>query len=337
MKKIDIDAHSKQREKEQRISITTTTPSVHVSPNTKLSNEMTEKTARCIENLTDTESTSKVLNFPITFDEGKPEEIQTRVVVEYDHDNITVSDVITAYDRSVFDAVCSFVYNPTFKGFTLNNLYREMTGSKKRITHNQLAKMEHAIDKMRFIKITIRCRDEMDKRGIDEDDIKKKGYCLSLKKRTDHPEDDLTLEGYYLPLEKYTASLHGKETIWYKILSEPILMVYALLTKQLITVPQKIRDIQIDSTSDRVLILDYLIRRIARMKNPKSGVRSKRIKFESIFKECDIDPGAHRHRYLDVVYNILDYWKTDGVNFIKDYQKVTDGNRNIVAAIEIVL
>ena len=324
------------------------TPQYYISPNTKLSNSLQN-------NQLFTSDKDDPIGIPV-MNIGKPNE--TIITVSATLENLKNFPIIgkpfTEFDRAVHDAVASMYEDRIKNGaepvFTADMIYRTMTHktASERVSPQQRASVTKSINKMRKnIYITADCTEEFRKKGI-----------------VANPEGQTDAERYYYVLDDWLLSARhiknmavgGKIVDGYRF-SEPLLLNYAKLTKQLITVDGKVLRIQelndkgkptenaISDTDNRIAVKSYLIRRTEIMrydeKNAIDALRkynNKRAKnkdlpekklsefrkqtriitFEDMFTDTGIESSNRKTETRQYVYQVLDYWKA--INNIKSYK-----------------
>lgn len=226
----------------------------HVIPNNKLSNLMTE------DNIINKEE-FEFLPFPSN------KEIKTICLLNYEGDKVKLSgrQPFTEYDRNVYNAVCSLcVYGHNSHVFTPAMVFRAMTGQREneKPTPNQIEAITNSLDKMRFIRVIIKCTAELQK------------YKTPNSKQINGGEIDT----YLLTAESIKVTAGSQTVKAYKVLKTPILYDYSHAVGQVLTVPSRLLDIKkidkngnittntLPNTETRILIKGYLIRKIEGMK-----------------------------------------------------------------------
>lgn len=142
---------------------------------------------------------------------------------------ITITDAhLTEYERQVYDAIITLWITANEEKvepiFTLDKIYSNMPGSGERATPQQKGAITKAIERFRRLHIVLDATEEMRRRGkIGE-------------------KSTFTMDDYFLTATraKYTIEKGGQEVIAYKITSKPLNLIYAEMTKQILTVPVKV-------------------------------------------------------------------------------------------------
>lgn len=231
------------------------------------------------------------------------------------------------YDRSIMDALVTlWLYGDESHIVTPDMIYRTMTHkSDIDISAVQTSEIINSIEKLRRIHVTVDATEEMQKRNVLDENG---NPILSCK-----------FDEFLLSARCIDVSAGGHVVKAYKILSEPILLSYSKMTRQIITINAKYLDIkQVDeqgnlttkslkNSTKRIAIRDYLIRRIEMMKHKrKYGNRIiTTILFDTIFEETgtQTDVKQYKSNNKKYVLQVLDFFKAS--NFIYDYKLKKNG------------
>lgn len=276
---------------------------------------------------------------------GKPITTQVMATWEPGEDGITLSGNYTAYDREVQDAVSSLYEFRGITTFTPNMVYRAMTGTDGTPSKKQLEAVTDSLEKQRHIFVKIDATEECRKRGVTLDGIP----CFFKR-------DD-----YLLSLRHTIANAYGKTVESYEMNRAPILLEYAKLTGQLITVDSSLLDIRdangktIPNNPDRIALKGYLLRRIGGMQGdleratdrqrkqrgkakPVSAFRklSDRVRFDTAFCDTGTESSSRvvQKRNRDYILACLNHWKH--VGYIEDYT-VIHGKHGAAESVKIVI
>lgn len=173
---------------------------------------------------------------------------------------------VTQYDLAVMDAAYTILKNGR-DSFTPEMIVRIMAGNMDLdVTPQKKAAVTRSLNKLRHIDITIDCTEEFRARKLIGKDDK-----------------DLILSSYLMPLEKisFTPAFHKEKIEGFRFIKEPVLYTYAESVKQIIDAPTELLEMtNVNMTDDFIILRDYLLKRIATMKNPKNHRESKRITYE---------------------------------------------------------
>lgn len=298
--------------------LTSIVPQKRVSPMNKLANSLRELIDVGERDLT-------------VIDEGKPTEVNTRCIVSYEGDNVTLSgrQTFTEYDRNVADAVTSlYLYGDSSHVVTPASVYRAMVHATESETPSpqQIGAVTKSLDKLRFVRVRVNLVDEFTRRNI----------SLNGEQIVDGEIDT-----YLLALTKLKVSTGGKAITAYKIMSTPILYEYAHLVGQVSTVPAKLLDIRdetgakVTNTEQRIEIKSYLLRRIERMKGKTGKKQSRHITYADLYKNLEEEaPSRKKQQQIrEYVAKCLDSWTRDG--YIKGYTDLVEGRSKRGVEIQI--
>lgn len=336
--------------------VSTGTPKYYTSPNTALTNALQQGTSKAKEIIDGKPHDVPVMNV------GKSNEVTIYVTANFENaGGITLKGKhFTEYDRAVHDAASS-IYMDRIKDnmppvMTAEMIYKAMThkSDSDSVSPQQKASITKSMDKMAFhIHVTADVTDEYRKRGLPVDD--KKGVVF---------------DGNMISAKKITMKAGGKEIEAYKLYDMPMLLEYAKLTNQQITVKGDLLDIKkidknhhitpvsISNNEKRISARNYLLRRIEIMKNDKKKAMDSLRKYETerkkdetlpvkqlkefmkqrhtiLFKSLfnDIDISDNSERIKNYCYLVLDYWTAKG--HIKGYKKKKKGK--YVEAVDILI
>lgn len=329
-------------------------PSHHTMPNNKLMN---------------------ALEFGITGEEGsKPTPIigqpefdmpifkaskRTKAVENYtmaafdpDEEGNAITAVnLSEYERQVSDAVASLWIeaqkNEIQPAFTTDMVYRAMPGGGDKASPQQRGAITKAIEKMRRLHITVDATEEMRRRGVigSGETMLFDDYFLSARRA-----------------QKKTKN-GGKTVTAYLLNTEPLILSYSRMSKELITVDAKyleVHKVKKDTISTELVMMNagrqamtgYMLRRIAIMKRdieaakeafrdwekkrkkdstleprPVASFRKQRdiISFDTLFEATEQSSTNRetQRRNREFCFEVLDYWKASG--YIRGYKPKTQG------------
>lgn len=337
----------------------TGTPKYYTSPNTVLTNALQANDGK--EELIGAGAT----DIPV-LDVGKPNEVTIYVNATLENmEGIKLTGKpYTEYDRAVHDSIVS-LYEDRKKHsmppvMTADMVYRTMTykTNNEFVSPQQRGAVTKSIEKMRRnISIYLDATEELKRR-----DIRINGK----------PIDSFTIDEFLLTAERMTIKAGGETAVAYLIKSEPLLLKYAKLNGQLITVKGDLLDIRevdnkghisnisISNNENRIAIKSYLLRRIEIIRSDqirahdafrKYNARCKKSKvvpiktisdfikqshiilFESLFSTAGITASNTKTRSRIYIYQVLDYWKASGS--IKGYKQRKKGKTVDAVIIEI--
>lgn len=306
-------------------------PKSHIMPNNSLMNTLQQKPS----------INAGAFDMVVSKGTKNRKEITNYTIINYESENtgITITNnKLSEYERQVSDAIISLWEQAKEDGvppiFSTDMIYRAMPGSGDKASAQQRGAITRTIEKLRNLHIYIDATEEMKKRGLIGE------------------KDKFTIDDFYLSAKKaeYIKAKNGGQTISaYIIQSEPIVLMYARMTKQIITIPAKyiaIKKIKrgiisneiIAMNPDRQAMSGYLIRQIGWMKhdlnNKVASPRSNIILFDTLFRETDTytESRTQASRNRDFIYSVLDYEIAAG--YIISYEKQLKGRS--IAGVKII-
>lgn len=311
-------AETNSESKEIINALRTVIPKYHIIPNTALSNYLTSG------------DLSKPFNLRVINKKGKQKEITNYTIVSYDPGSTIakVAENMTEYERGVYNAICSIYLAAIESGqppiFTKDMLYRAMPGCGDKPSEQEKGAIKKAIEKHRFTHIDSDITEELRAKKLIPDDI-----------------EEVTLNDFILSVKEVKVRMKngGQKVTAYMINSIPLLLEYAQLTNNRITVSKdwlevkkvkggKVLTQPLSMTPQRKAITGYLIRRIKTMKNDKKNkkpTQSDTILYDTLFKTIGI-PAPDKQKAADIrkfCNDLLEYYKAKG--FIIDYQQQKEG------------
>lgn len=291
-------------------------PTAHTMPNNALVNTLQQKPA----------INAGAFDMVVANGKGKRREITAYTMIEFDpgETSIKITDArLSEYERQVSDAVVSLWIEAVKEKlppiFTPDMIFRAMPGGSDKASPQQKGAITKTIEKFRRLHITVDATEEMRKRGVI-------GSNATFK-----------LDNFYLSAThaEYKVKNGGQTVNAYKIDTEPIILTYCTLTKQLLTVPAKHLAIEtvkkgrasgelVTMTADRQAMTGYMLRRIAVMKHDRKNkvqTQSNVILFDTLFTETGTKTANRKQTMINrnFCFDVLDYWKVSG--FIKGYSK----------------
>ena len=321
-------------------------PQSHVMPNNVLANAMQESGLI-------NKGAFDLLVIPA---KGRQKDITALTIVDYDpgKNGITITDPkMTEHERQISDALMSLWVEAERQKvehiFTIDAAYRAMPGGGDKASPQQETAIEAAIEKYRKTHVTVDATEEL------------------RKKKVIGETETVTFDEYYFQLERVKrTSKHSKQSVTaYKFTSKPIMLKYAEMTSQIITIPSKFLTISkvkgglitnevITMNADRQSITGYMLRRISIMKHDKEKAleqlknyrkqqkqhpemedkpleafekQSHNILFDTMFSQTGIETTDRKQLmlYRNFYYDVLQYWQATG--FIKGYAEQNKGKK----------
>ena len=224
---------------------------------------------------------------PVIPAKGRQKEIAAYTIINYEPETspgetgITITDPkLTEYERNVSNAIISLWVEAekleVEPVFTTDTIYRAMPGGGETASPQQKGAITKAFEKFRRIKMTIDATDELRKRG-------------AIKS-----SETFRLDDYYFNVRRaQRTSKHGGQSVTaYQMLGKPVILQYAEMTGQILSVPAKhltIRKIDkggristelVTMNADRQAITGYMMRRIAVMKHGLDAARDRLKSYE---------------------------------------------------------
>ncbi len=215
--------------------------------------------------------------------------------------DINISKNLTPFDKRCYIAAAA-LYNAGNAVISTTQLYYMMGGQRKNPNAEDKRKIEESLLKMGTTRIFI----------DNEQEIK-------FAKNYVHFKYDASL----LPFERTSAYINGKYTdSAIHLFREPPLISFAKEhNNQITTIPRKLLASPQNKTDENLRIEDYLIERIAHIKNPKFPTQNKTL-YSTIFEACNIK-GKQRQRAKKKIHNLLEYYKS--CSWIIGYTESEDG------------
>ena len=307
-------------------------PEMHVIPNNKLTNVLTRIPGSAI-------ASGRKVDIEVSA-KGAKKSVKSNVMLQYEGSNVELVGrrPITEFDRSVYNAVTSlYVYGDQGHVYTPAQIFRAMVNADE--TENpspqQIAAVEDSVDKMRFTRAYIDCTEE----------LKARRATYNSKQINKGQVDTYLLTAY-----KVSVQAGGHTVTAYEIVRPPILYEYSSAVRQVLTLPASMLEIKLlgegggttsrslPMTEQRIIIRDYLLRRIEGMKGENSLTNTS-ISLYSYEKNGEKHPGLYARigkengakielmRIRADVKKMLDYWKS--VDFIADYRIEQEKNGKI--------
>lgn len=288
--------------------------------NTKFANTMRTRPVFTNDITKQTKGIEEIITGPMSAKMSLVTLPKQNIVVALNLEKTATTDAgtdLTPYDMMVLDAVCTLAQNG-LTIFTPEAISRIMTGNtQKHVSEQKINRIKESIDKMRKITIKMNCTEELNARGIDP------------SKTIFNIEDT----SYLLPIHIRTVTMaNGHVKTGYILLEMPILYVYARYIKQIITVPiTLLQSEKYNETEEITLIRNYLIRKIAILKNSKNKIKGNTINIQSLladlgYSQTDYSNWAKKYKNLcDIILLIMQDFKE--VQYIQDYEKIYKGGQ----------
>lgn len=267
----------------------------------------------------------------------KNQDITTNVKLTYEGEGVNISgrQPVTRFDRLVCDGIASAYIHGSSEGFITSAMVARIINGDDSVdkpSPQQVAAVTRSIDKMRFTRVRIDCKKELEKYNATLDGMPVTGGIIDT---------------YLIKADMVEIQTSGKIVTGFRVNEPPILYSYAQRTKQIITVPSRLLSIKDEKgkvyTSDTFLLVrEHLLRRIEGMKG-KNSLHNDTISLFSYEKdnkhhcglyeaaECGISKPSDitgslkitAQRVREHAIKILEFWKRE--NYIKDFSLEKDG------------
>ena len=322
----ELQARVKQLEEKRLITVVKANalPNVSKRGNTKLQNAIFSEEEQLLEQVHDNEKTY----FDITSSTNKPVYI---TILFHNQTNSKIK--LTEIHRVVLDAVGTLWQNG-IRVFTLQQLYRYITGGRKYATTKQIEIIKKILIDLGSYFCNIDATEHIKRKIKNPEDINKYIY-----------------EGQLISRSFRHIESNGKTYDICIVTEEPPLFKYADDAGQVIQIPieqLQIRNVvtkgnyakkPIMKTLIHILVESYLERRVALMKHREGKGRSiaRTIRTATLLTEVGESTATpdKRQDILKYAVTCLRYWKSTG--WIAGYDRVETGARHKITAFQIVL
>lgn len=222
--------------------------------------------------------------YSINFDQLEPE--------------VSITKKLTHFDKRCYIAVAA-LFNNGNPIISAAQIYAVM-GNKGRPSAKDLQKVNDSLTKMAAARVFINNEQE-----------------ITVNKKYNRFVYDAAL----LPFERISAFINNQlcESAIH-LFREPPLVTFAKDRKQITTIPRALLESPISKTDANLRIDDYLIERIAHIRN---GKVNNKLLYATIFKRCGITEKKQRQRAPEKIRRYLEHYKKCG--FIKGYTEAADG------------
>lgn len=223
-------------------------------------------------------------------------------------DGEIIPATFTAYDREVLNGICS-IYASGQDIMTTQTIYEAFTG-RRNPSSQARAHVTRSINKMRSTLFSIDWTNHAKMSGLPLED---KDYIKS--------NDNLLL------MKNVEANINGTDTNAFLLLQAPILYNYAKSVGQIVTIDKSLLQMDnLNNTDDSIVLKNYILTRIAIMKNQKNKIKSHAILFDTMFNYCQITGNKNEmKRKRELVIKILDELKKK--EYITGYKIKKEGNK----------
>lgn len=207
---------------------------------------------------------------------------------------VNISRELTVYDKWVWNA-CANLKDQGHDVLTAEQIYKAM-GNTGRPNAKTKEKIMESVETISRARVTINTTEEHEL------------YPKYERVKATFP---------LLATETCTAYARGQVVEGaIRIIEAPKLFAFAENRQQVTRLPLNVLDSPISKTDDNLLLSDYLLMRISKMRNSKYITRT--ILLDTIYQKCGIDSKMKRSRLPEKITTILDHYKSIG--WIKDYK-----------------
>lgn len=213
-------------------------------------------------------------------------------------DYLKISKKLTVFDYRLYMFIDA-IYKTGQHTMTISQIYKAQ-GGKGRPSAADIKKYNDSLTKMRSAIITLDNSEE-----------------IAAKMNYPHVKYD----GMLLPFERLTADIQGKhcETAIH-VLQELPLQKFARDRGQVQRLPTEVLNVPLSNTDANLLLIDYLVDRIAIMKGKNNKAKDK-ILLATVYKNCAINTRVQKARAKTKIQVCFDHWTK--IKWIKSYT-ITD-------------
>lgn len=241
----------------------------------------------------------------LQIDTGKKGSKQDAVVyygINFDEleTGLKITKQLTPYDKRVYIAAAA-LWNGGNEIISATQIYKMMGNSGQPKTE-QLKKINDSLTKMGAARVYIDSTNETKTN---------KGYAA------------FKYDAALLPFERKSAYINNTFTeAAIHLFREPPLISFARDRKQITTLTLRLLESPISKTDANLLLEDYLLERIGRMKSPNSKAPRK-ILFSTLYTHCNITSRNQKSRAPEKITRYLEHYKKSG--WIAGYKMEADG------------
>ena len=216
---------------------------------------------------------------------------------------VNISRELTVYDKWVWNA-CANLKEQGHDVLTAEQIYKAM-GNTGRPNAKTKEKIMESVETISRARVTIDTTEEHE-----------------LYPKYDRVKATFPL----LATETCTAYARGQVVEGaIRIIESPKLFAFAENRQQVTRLPLNVLDSPISKTDDNLLLSDYLLMRISKMRNSKNITRT--ILLDTIYQRCCIETYKQKQRLPEKIERILNHYKE--LEWIKDF-KLTEREIEII-------
>lgn len=234
----------------------------------------------------------------------RTENIQTTVLLNVPNKFIESEQVIDEYDKQVMNMVYS-MHLAGKNEFTPEDIANKMDGTiNKRISPERVSNIVKRLQKLRTVLITIDCTKEF--------------YCRKIISKGATAK----LTGYLMPIKEVEITApNGRKIYAYRLSDDMDLYEYAQQTHQIIKMPTSVihDNKKLPDGDTTALLRNVLYMRISTIKNPKTAMINKTIRYDTLFEQLGFTPGKYknwRKKYNELHHmtlKILEQFQANGL------------------------
>ena len=207
---------------------------------------------------------------------------------------VNINRELTVYDKWVWNA-CANLNEQGHKAFTAEQIYQAM-GNEGRPNSKTKEKILDSVETLSRARVTIDNTEEHE-----------------LYPKYDRLKATFPLLDTEICIA-YSRGQIVEDAI--RIIQSPKLFEFAEDRHQITKLPINVLESPLNKTEDNLLLSDYLLMRISKMRNSKYITRT--ILLDTIYQKCDIDSKMKRARLPEKIEKILNHYKE--LEWIKDFQ-----------------
>ena len=243
------------------------------------------------------------------------------------------ADKITAYDRRVYNAICT-LYSHGRTQMSLYEIYSVVTGyGKKKPSNKQLQNILLSINKMRSVDLFIDLTEEIKTNGIKNMDIL---YKKNVVKENNNGIKYCVIQDHMLNAAIGHARTNAGTNVHTLILlTQPALFTYNQAKGSLLNIPTQyiaIKDINI--TEKTIAFQDYFLMRIIGYKN--KAMRENKIMYKTLYKEIGEEKPRLSKDFIrdrELINKLFTGWLEE--DLIKSYGEIKEDRSYVGITFEI--
>ncbi len=220
---------------------------------------------------------------------------------------VTITKQLTPFDKRVMISAAA-LYNAGNNIVSATQIFEKMGNSRKPNT-KAIDKINESITKLQAAHIFI------------TNDMGDNAETETYRKAAVFKYD-----GSLLPMERLSAYINGQlAESAIRLFREPPLVSFARSRKQITTVGVELLQSPVNKTDQNLMIDDYLIDRIAKMKRAEANRKKPitKILFMSLFNDCNIKTPKQKSRAPETISRYLEHYKNCG--YISGYEMTKEG------------